>query len=74
VSAATKLTSARVKGNVAILADITGTHPAERQYRELAAKEEKARTEIRAERCFRQLPEAARTSSWKWTNRDASCW
>jgi PAS domain S-box-containing protein len=48
-----------IKGNVAILADITGTHPAERQYRELAAKEEKARIEVRAERRFRELLEAA---------------
>ena len=48
-----------IKGNVAILADITGTHPAEREYRELAAKEEKARIEVRAERRFRELLEAA---------------
>jgi len=48
-----------IKGNVAILADITATHAAEREYRELADREEKARAQIRAERRFRELLEAA---------------
>lgn len=48
-----------ISGNVAILADITAAHAAERKYRELGAQEEKARAEIRAERRFRDLLEAA---------------
>jgi PAS domain S-box-containing protein len=48
-----------ISGNVAILADITAAHAAERKYRELAAQEEKARAQIRAERRFRELLEAA---------------
>jgi PAS domain S-box-containing protein len=48
-----------VSGHVAILADITAAHTVERKYRELAAQEEKARAQIRAERRFRELLEAA---------------
>jgi PAS domain S-box-containing protein len=48
-----------ISGNVAILADITAAHSAERKYRELAAQEQKARAQIGAERRFRELLEAA---------------
>jgi PAS domain S-box-containing protein len=48
-----------ISGNVAILADITAAHAAERKYRELAAQQEKARAQVRAERRFRELLEAA---------------
>ncbi len=48
-----------VKANVAILADITAARSSEREYHELAAREEKARAEISAERRFRELLEAA---------------
>jgi PAS domain S-box-containing protein len=48
-----------ISGNVAILADITAAHSAERKYRELAAQEEKAGAQIEAERRFRDLLEAA---------------
>ena len=48
-----------IRGNVAILADITGAQAAEREYREMAAREQEARAEYRAERRFRELLEAA---------------
>jgi PAS domain S-box-containing protein len=48
-----------IKGNVAILADLTAAHSAEREIRELAEREQRARAEIRAERRVRELLEAA---------------
>jgi PAS domain S-box-containing protein len=48
-----------ITGNVAILADLTATQVAEQQYSELRAREEAARTQIRAERRFRELLEVA---------------
>jgi PAS domain S-box-containing protein len=48
-----------ISGNVAILAGITAAHSAGREHRKLADQEEKARAQIRAERRFRELLEAA---------------
>ena len=48
-----------ISGNVAILADLTPAMTAEREYRDLATREEQAREQIQAERRFRQLLEAA---------------
>ncbi len=48
-----------ITGNVAILADLTAARAAERQYSEMMAREEAARTQIRAERRFRELLEVA---------------
>lgn len=48
-----------IYGNVAILADLTPAMTAEREYRDLAMREEQAREEVQAERRFRQLLEAA---------------
>jgi PAS domain S-box-containing protein len=48
-----------IKGNIAIVADLTVALAAERQYSELMAREEEARTQTRGERRFRELFEVA---------------
>src|SRR5215469_15877938 len=48
-----------IYGNVAIMDDLTPTMTAEREYRDLATREEQAREQVQAERRFRQLLEAA---------------
>lgn len=48
-----------VTGTVAILAELTATQAAEQRYVELIARDQEARTQIRAERRFRELLEAA---------------
>ncbi len=48
-----------ITGNVAILADLTAAQTAEQQYWELIAREEEARTQVRAEQRFRELLEVA---------------
>jgi len=48
-----------IKGSIAIVTDLTASQIAEREYRDLAARELMARTEFRAERRFRELLEAA---------------
>ncbi len=48
-----------ITGVVAIMSDITEARTAEIAYRELAAREQRARAEIHAEQRFRQLLEAA---------------
>ncbi len=51
--------AAAIYGNVAILADLSAADEAEREYRDMAAREAEARAEIHAERRFRELLEAA---------------
>ena len=48
-----------ITGNVAILADLTSANAAERQYSDLMAREEEARTEVLAQRRISQLLEVA---------------
>ena len=48
-----------ITGNVAILADLSAARAAEQQYSEMMVREEAARTQIRAERRFRELLEVA---------------
>jgi PAS domain S-box-containing protein len=48
-----------IYGNAAIMADRTPAMRAEREYRDLATREEQAREQVQAERRFRQLLEAA---------------
>ncbi len=48
-----------VKGTVAILAELTAEQAAEQRYSQLMVREEEARSQIRAERRFRELLEAA---------------
>ncbi len=51
--------AAAIYGNVAILADLSAADEAEREYRDMAAREAEGRAEIHAERRFRELLEAA---------------
>jgi PAS domain S-box-containing protein len=48
-----------IKGSVVILTDITAAQSAEREYREMAAREHESHVNFRAERRFRELLEAA---------------
>ena len=60
---------------MAILADRTAAHAAEHQYSELMAREEEARKQIRGERRFRELLEAAPDAQlWRLMPKDESSW